>query len=69
MVHLMPEADRVEPTEGIYHCPIYKVVSRKGTLMTTGHSTNFVMYVELATKDHPRVWTRAGLAGFIALRY
>ncbi len=69
MVHLMPEADRVEPTEGIYLCPIYKVVSRKGTLMTTGHSTNFVMYIELATKDHPRIWTRAGLAGFIALRY
>lgn len=69
LFHLLPVADRVEPTENIYMCPIYKVVSRKGTLMTTGHSTNFVMYMELPTKEDPRVWVRAGVAGFISLRY
>lgn len=69
VMHLMPVADRVVPTENILECPIYKVVSRKGTLMTTGHSTNFVMYIELATKESKDVWIRAGVAGFISLKY
>lgn len=43
MILLLPEADRKAPESGIYNCPVYKVVSRRGTLSTTGHSTNFVM--------------------------
>lgn len=69
MMHLAPIMDRVVPEENIYECPIYKVVSRKGTLMTTGHSTNFVMYMELATKESKETWIRAGVAGFISLKY
>ena len=68
-MHLMPVMDRVIPTENIYEIPVYKVVSRKGTLMTTGHSTNFVMMFELATKEARDIWIRAGVAGFISLRY
>ena len=37
--------------------------------MTTGHSTNFVMYIELKTKEDKNIWIRAGVAGFISLRY
>ncbi len=48
-MHLVPVPNRVKPKTGIYDCPLYKVVSRAGTLMTTGHSTNFVMFLELAT--------------------
>jgi hypothetical protein len=44
LIHLIPKADRQVPVRGIYNCPVYKVVSRRGTLSTTGHSTNFVMY-------------------------
>lgn len=69
MMHLLPVPDREIPTENIYECPIYKVVSRKGTLMTTGHSTNFVMYMELPTKESREIWIKAGVAGFISLRY
>lgn len=50
-MQLVPIADRVAPTEGIYNCPLYKVESRRGTLSTTGHSTNFVMYIELPSKE------------------
>lgn len=49
MMLLLPEADRKTPETGIYNCPVYKVVSRRGTLSTTGHSTNFVMMFEMPT--------------------
>ena len=35
--------------KGIYKCPLYRVVSRAGTLMTTGHSTNFVLFIDIPT--------------------
>ena len=45
MMQLLPVKDREVPTSGIYNCPLYKVASRRGTLSTTGHSTNFVMFM------------------------
>jgi dynein heavy chain len=57
------------PTSGIYKTPIYKVLSRSGTLSTTGHSTNFVMMVEIPTDEKEDKWIKAGVAGFLALRY
>lgn len=69
MIHLVPLAERVAPKEGIYNCPIYKVVSRRGTLSTTGHSTNFVLFMELASKETENVWIKAGVAAFLSLRY
>ena len=50
MIHLFPVEDREIPKDGIYNCPLYKVESRRGTLSTTGHSTNFVMFIELPSK-------------------
>jgi len=52
-----------------YRCPCYKVVSRKGTLLTTGHSTNFVLYVELKTDIVVDKWIKAGVAAFLALKF
>ncbi len=31
---LKPEANRTRPTEGIYECPVYKTLTRAGTLPT-----------------------------------
>lgn len=69
MVHLIPRVDRETPKEKVYHCPLYKVVSRAGTLSTTGHSTNFVMFLELPTIEPEEAWIKAGVASFLALRY
>jgi dynein heavy chain len=56
-------------TPGRYPCPVYKVLSRKGTLSTTGHSTNFVRDMEVPTIEDPDWWVRAGVACFLALKY
>lgn len=47
LIHLLPVQNREPPTKGIYRCPVYKTLSRHGVLSTTGHSTNFVAWIEL----------------------
>ena len=46
----------------VYKCPVYKTSERRGTLSTTGHSTNFVLYVEMPTERNPGAWTEAGVS-------
>ncbi|CAE8610871.1 unnamed protein product [Polarella glacialis] len=54
---------------GVAMVPVYKVLSRKGTLSTTGHSTNFVRDMAMPCTDDPDMWIRAGVAAFLALKY
>jgi len=68
VTHFIPAVDR-KPGTGVYHCPIYKVLSRSGTLSTTGHSTNFVLFMEVPCKTDPDNWIVGGVAGFLALKY
>lgn len=49
-------------TEGTYACPLYKTSLRAGELSTTGHSTNFVLFLALPSKQHGDYWVRRGAA-------
>jgi len=47
-----------------YKCPVYKTARRFGTLTTTGHSTNFVLYLYLnmQKKHQQKHWVKRGVA-------
>jgi dynein heavy chain len=68
VIHLNPVPNRVVPTSGVYFCPMYKVLSRAGTLSTTGHSTNYVLEVEIPSDRPASVWIKAGVAIFLSLK-
>ncbi|KAJ1514588.1 Dynein heavy chain 1, axonemal [Coelomomyces lativittatus] len=62
VIWLLPIQHRVKPTSGIYDCPVYKTLTRAGTLSTTGHSTNYVLTIELKTNHPPSHWIKRGVA-------
>lgn len=57
----VPEEDLPSPSES-YACPLYKTSERRGVLNTTGHSTNFVLYLSLPSQVHQDYWIRRGAA-------
>lgn len=69
IIWLLPQVDRAEPSTGVYKCPVYKTLTRSGTLSTTGHSTNFVMPIELPSDKTQRHWIKRGVALICALDY
>ncbi|XP_036594745.1 dynein heavy chain 1, axonemal [Trichosurus vulpecula] len=69
VIWLVPVANRKPPIRGFYVCPIYKTLTRAGTLSTTGHSTNYVIAVEIPTDKNQRHWIKRGVALICALDY
>ena len=48
VIHLIPMKEvEINLSSHRYKCPVYKTSERRGMLKTTGHSTNFIMYILL----------------------
>ncbi|XP_054992649.1 dynein axonemal heavy chain 1 [Sorex araneus] len=69
VIWLLPVAHRSVQDQNFYLCPIYKTLTRAGTLSTTGHSTNYVIAVEIPTDQSQRHWIKRGVALICALDY
>jgi dynein heavy chain, axonemal len=61
LIEFLPVKDNVS-REGDYMCPVYKTPKRSGILSSTGLSTNFIVYVDLASDENPDKWTLLGTA-------
>nr|XP_031542333.1 dynein heavy chain 1, axonemal isoform X7 [Vicugna pacos] len=69
IIWLLPTPNRKAQDQAFYLCPIYKTLTRAGTLSTTGHSTNYVIAVEIPTDQPQRHWIKRGVALICALDY
>jgi dynein heavy chain len=61
VINFVPWQNKVANTDK-YLCPLYKTSVRAGTLSTTGHSTNYVLSIEVETSEHPNYWILRGAA-------
>jgi dynein heavy chain len=71
IIHVKPISPDDKKPDGreliAYDCPVYKTQMRRGTLSTTGHSTNYVMNIELVSSKPQIHWVNRGVAVVLSL--
>jgi len=67
IIRLVPTPMNEINRANTYACPVYKTSERKGTLSTTGHSTNFVLWIDFPSNREQRHWINRGVAALCAL--
>ena len=68
VIHFCPKENARKP-ENCVNCPLYKTLPRRGVLSTTGHSTNFVLYMNVPTDRKERECVEWGMAMFLSLNH
>jgi len=59
---------QMEEEQNLYNCPLYNTSERRGQLSTTGHSTNFIMYLKIGSGEQtPDHWCKRGTACLMQL--
>jgi dynein heavy chain, axonemal len=61
MILILPTKDK-KKNNSEFTCPVYKTMERKGVLSSTGHSTNFILHIDVFTDVDPRIWVKRGVA-------